>query len=266
MRTGQDISEEEINTQKEFLDRVDQSTLANYEDLEKRKLEDLRLERKEGDPQAEVAQDLTGLLQAAVEPPEEERIKKASEQVLVEGASKEEVEAERTAAIAAQEALKRQQDRERVDKEFLQLTTDIKQFLDPVPVVTFMKNLLTKQRGRGNALNQEAVSFILKSIKQINEFRVPYLKENVEYSFKMGDLKSYPQVKKLYILSFLLKRVRKVKQLSEQMKQEIKVATENFDKIFSSGMTTFLNAVDETVKTTEPKYAGFIQRIRDLNN
>ena len=51
MRTGQDISEEEINEQKDFLDRIDQSTLANYEDLEKRKLEDLRLEKKEGDPE-----------------------------------------------------------------------------------------------------------------------------------------------------------------------------------------------------------------------
>lgn len=239
------------------------------EDKEKRKLKDL--EREKGleikdDPQAEVAQDLAELLQSAVQPTEEERIKKASEQLLVEGASAEEVAAEKAAAIEAQEAIRRQQERERVDKEFAQLSSDIKEFLSPVPVVSYMKNLLTKQRGRGNALNQEAVSFILKSIKDINEFRVPYLEENGVYTFKIGDLDSYPQVKKLYILSFLLKRVQKVKQLSEQTKKEIKEATSNFDKIFSSGMTTFLNAVDETVRTTEEKYAGFIQRIKDLNN
>ncbi len=239
------------------------------EDKEKRKLKDLErekgLERKD-DPQAEVAQDLAELLQSAVQPTEEERIKKASELLLLEGASPEEVAAEKAAAIEAQEAIRRQQERERVDKEFAQLSSDIKKFLSPVPVVSYMKNLLTKQRGRGNALNQEAVSFILKSINDINEFRVPYLKEKGVYTFKIGDLDSYPQVKKLYILSFLLKRVQKVKQLSEQTKKEIKEATTNFDKIFSSGMTTFLNAVDETVKTTEEKYAGFIQRIEDLNN
>jgi hypothetical protein len=52
LRTGQDISEQEINEQKDFLDRIDQDTLLNYEEQEKRKLENLRLERKEGDPQA----------------------------------------------------------------------------------------------------------------------------------------------------------------------------------------------------------------------
>jgi hypothetical protein len=62
-----------------------------------------------------------------------------------------------------------------------------------------------------------------------------------------------------------LKRVKQVTQLSEQTKKEIKEATSSFDEIFSSGMTTFLNAVVETVKTTVPKYVGFMQRIRDLN-
>jgi len=239
------------------------------EDKEKRKLEDLErekgLERKD-DPQAEVAKDLAGLLQSAVQPTEEERIKKASEQLLVEGASPEEVAAEKAAAIEAQEAIRRQQEREQVDKEFAQLSSDIKEFLSPVPVISYMKNLLTKQRGRGNALNQEAVLFILESIKKINEFRRPYLKQNAVYTFKIGDLEDYPQVKKLYILSFLLKQVKQVTQLTEETKKEIKEATSKFDKIFSSGMTTFLNAVVETVKTTEPKYVGFMQRIRDLNN
>ena len=238
------------------------------EDKEKRKLEDLErekgLERKD-DPQAEVAKDLAGLLQSAVQPTEEERIKKASEQLLVEGASPEEVAAEKAAAIEAQEAIRRQQEREQVDKEFAQLSSDIKEFLSPVPVISYMKNLLTKQRGRGNALNQEAVLFILESIKKINEFRRPYLKQNAVYTFKIGDLEDYPQVKKLYILSFLLKQVKQVTQLTEETKKEIKEATSKFDKIFSSGMTTFLNAVDETVRTTEPKYVGFMQRIRDLN-
>jgi hypothetical protein len=35
--------------------------------------------------------------------------------------------------------------------------------------------------------------------------------------------------------------------------------------MFSSGMIDFLRAVEESVKTTYPKYAGFIQRIKDLN-
>jgi len=239
------------------------------EDKEKRKLKDLErekgLERKD-DPQAEVAQDLAGLLQAAVEPTEEERIKKASELVLAEGASPEEVAAENAAAIEAQEAIRRQQEREQVDKEFAQLSSDIKEFLSPVPVISYMKKLLTKQKGRGNALNQDAIVFILESIKDINDFRVPYLKQNAVYTFKIGDLEDYPQVKKLYILSFLLKQVKQVTQLPEETKKEIKEATSSFDKIFSSGMTTFLKAVVETVNTTVPKYVGFMQRIRDLNN
>ena len=239
------------------------------EDKEKRKRIDLErekgLERKD-DPQAEVAQDLAGLLQAAVEPTEEERIKKASELVLAEGASPEEVAAENAAAIEAQEAIRRQQEREQVDKEFAQLSSDIKEFLSPVPVISYMKKLLTKQKGRGNALNQDAIVFILESIKDINDFRVPYLKQNAVYTFKIGDLEDYPQVKKLYILSFLLKQVKQVTQLAEETKKEIKEATSSFDKIFSSGMTTFLKAVVETVNTTVPKYVGFMQRIRDLNN
>ena len=227
-------------------------------------------EQAAADPQAANAEKLQELLktkqqQSAVQPTEEERIKKASEQLLVEGASPEEVAAEKAAAIEAQEAIRRQQEREQVDKEFAQLSSDIKEFLSPVPVISYMKKLLTKQKGRGNALNQDAVVFILESIKKINEFRRPYLKQNAVYTFKIGDLEDYPQVKKLYILSFLLKQVKQVTQLTEETKKEIKEATSSFDKIFSSGMTTFLNAVVETVKSTVPKYVGFMQRIRDLN-
>lgn len=200
-----------------------------------------------------------------MEPPEEERIKKASEQVLVEGASKEEVEAEQQAAIAAQLALQEQQDRDRIDEAYAELSEKVRQFLSPVPLVKYMKNLLTKQQGMGNALNKDAMVHIERSIKQINEFAIPYLEQNARYSFKPDDLKSYPKVKKLYILSFLLKRVATVNQLSKATKDDITTATQRFDKIFSSDMRSILNEVDNVVKTTKPKYAGFIQRIRDLN-
>jgi len=247
------------------LDNVEPGGLLNLEESEKRKLEDIKiekgLERKE-DPQAENAI----ALQAALQRKEEaERIQKASEQLLVEGASQEEVEAEQQAAREVQLALQQQRDRERIDKEYAELSKNVSDFLSPVSVVSYMKELTIKQQGRGNVLSQAAVLNILGAIKQINAISIPYLQQNEPYTFKFGDLKSYPQVKKLYILSFLLKRVAKIKQLSKETRNEIKTATENFDKMFSSSMSTFLRAVEESVKTTYLKYAGFIQRIKDLN-
>jgi hypothetical protein len=265
LRTGQDISQEEIDQQVQFLNRVDPGGLLNMEDSERRKLEDLKIEKgleSKEDPQAENAEALRVALQ---EKEEAERIQRASEQLLVEGASNEELEAERQAALEAQLALQQQQDRERIDKEYAELSKKVRDFLSPVPVVKYMKNLLIKQKGRGNSLSQEAVSYILRSIKQVNSFAIAYLSQYPKYSFKEEQLESNPKVKKLYILSFLLKRVAKVKQLSEETKGEIETATSTFDKIFSSGMGSFLNEVDKTVKTTYPKYAGFIQRIKDLN-
>ena len=200
-----------------------------------------------------------------MEPPEEGRIQQASAQVLVEGATPEEVEAERQAAIATQLAIQQQQDRERIDKEYAELSKNVRDFLSPVSVVTYMKDLTIKRQGKGNLLSPSAVSNISDSTKMISALSIPYLQQNEPYSFKQKDIKSYPQVKKLYILSFLLKRVAKIKQLSKETKNEIKTATENFDKMFSSGMLDFLRTVEETVKTTYPKYAGFIQRIKDLN-
>ena len=214
------------------------------------------------DPQAENAKALKEALEGKEEA---ERIQKASEQLLVEGASQEEVDAERQAALEAQVALQQQQDRERIDKEYAKLSKNVRDFLSPVSVVGYMKDLTIKRQGKGNLLSQSAVLNILDSIKQINAFSIPYLQQNEQYSFKQKDLKSHPQVKKLYILSFLLKRVAKIKQLSKETRNEIKTATENFDTMFSSGMIDFLRAVEESVKTTNPKYAGFIQRIKDLN-
>jgi hypothetical protein len=261
LRTEQDISEEEINRQKEFLDRVDQSTLANYEDLEKRKLEDLRLEKKEGDPQEQVAQELTGLLQGKEQA---ERIQKASEQLLVEGATAEEVAAEQKAAQEAERAQREQEERAQFDKEYVALVMKVRDFLGPVPVISYMAKLLTKQKGRGNKLDQNAISFISESIKRIKDFTVPYLQQYGKYSFKEEDIASLKEVKKLYILSLLLKNVSKIKQLSSEMKQEIRENTSAFDKIFSVGLSSLLRAVEDQFKLN-PKYAAFKQRIIDLN-
>lgn len=220
------------------------------------------MEQKEGDPQAQVAQDLIQQLQ---EKEEAERIQKASEQLLIEGATKEEVEAEVRAAAEAKLAIEQQQDRERVDKEFLKLSLKVRDFLSPVPVITYMKNLTTKQKGRGNVLNADAVSNILDAIEKVNAYAKLYLQQYPPNSFKEEDFESNSEVKKLYVLSFLLKRIAKITQLSPKTKDDIKEATESMDKIFSSGLKELFNEVDKRIKETYPKYAGFIQRIRDLN-
>ena len=261
MRTGDDVSKQEINEQKDFLDRIDQSTLANLEDLEKRKLEDLRLEKKEGDPQAQDAQDLIGLLQGKEEA---ERIQKASEQLLVEGATDEEIAAEQKAEQEALRKQREQDERAQIDKEYVKLILKVRDFLGPVPVISYMAKLLTKQKGRGNKLDPNAISFILESIKKIKDFTVPYLSQYGKYSFKEEDLSSLGEVKKLYILSLLLKDVSRITQLSTEMKREIKENTSAFDKIFSIGLSSLFRAVDEQFKSL-PKYAAFKQRIDDLN-
>jgi hypothetical protein len=200
----------------EELDNVYNSYIQQWkEQAATRRLAEASAAEEEGSAQAQVAQDLTGLLKQAVEPPEEGRIQQASEQVLVEGATPEEVEAERQAAIAAQEAAQQQQDRERIDKDYAKLSKNVRDFLSPVSVVTYMKDLTIKRQGKGNLLSPSAVSNISDSTKMINALSIPYLQQNEPYSFKQKDIKSYPQVKKLYILSFLLKRVAKIKQLSK---------------------------------------------------
>ena len=128
-----------------------------------------------------------------------------------------------------------------------------------------MKNLTTKQKGRGNVLNADAVSNILDAIEKVNAYAKLYLQQYPPNSFKEEDFESNSEVKKLYVLSFLLKRIAKITQLSSKTKDDIKEATESMDKIFSSGLKELFNEVDKRIKETYPKYAGFIQRIRDLN-
>lgn len=216
-------------------------------------------------PAADIQASTAQGLQAALESKEEaERIQKASEQLLVEGATAEEVAAEQKAAQEAERARIEQEERALIDKEYVKLIMKVRDFLGPVPSIKYMTRLLTKQKGRGNKLDQSAVSFILDSIRKIKEFTVPYLHQYGKYSFKEEDLLSLKEVKKLYILSLLLKDVSRITQLSPEMKKDIKENTSAFSKIFSVGLSSLLGAVDEQFKLL-PKYAAFKQRIADLN-
>ena len=272
MRTGQDISEEEINEQKDFLDRIDQSTLANYEDLEKRKLEDLRLEKKEGDPEELQRQlEYASKRQALDEIVANKQLK--IDPVLIEGTTneaysriiEEALEEKREEEIDAQKVRAEQ---ERIEQEAINSRKQLaalekskateesiaekkneiyaQSLLNPIGVTKIMKDILTLTKA---SITKESIATKNKYLSDVNAFLINKGRASINPKYLeaiAGDSGARQLYASIYAKVFALDRYLTLNYLTEAEQQKIRDAIANFRLLQSDairGIRSKLNTI-----------------------
>lgn len=240
------------------MDRVDQSTLSQYEERERIKLAELRLEKKEQEPESKQAENaglLLNQLQQAAAAAEEEEGEEPESLILTEGLTAEEVEQERLAEQAQKEAEQAQKEAEanaRLERIVAKLlkTQTINEYL----------SILKKTDLPGST--QTMTSYLGKT----NKFVESYFKRYKPYSFLLENFNAdeWPLAMNYFIISFILSKLALIKKLPEDYRQQLIASFKTVKTMFSGTLDEILAKVIEKIKA-RPFYAKMIDNIAALN-